>query len=174
MEEELRRGDEQHFIPPLRSIYLPLGLYPLLTAGGTLQHACTTISSQSPYHKSKSNLIPSSTPLIHTYLTMTLRCLHTHIRYTPSTEACPIKFNCNLWMIMSLGNKSCRCQRGAECRSQMSIYHSGIWAIDISFPDPFRSASPLSNQALHASFGGVMVGLEGRSRYVITSERLVV
>ena len=35
------RGDVQHFMPPLRSIYLPLGLYPLDTAGGTLQHACT-------------------------------------------------------------------------------------------------------------------------------------
>ena len=34
-------GDEQHFMPLLRSMYFPLGLYPLDTAGGTLQHAYT-------------------------------------------------------------------------------------------------------------------------------------
>ena len=71
---ELRRlwtreggGDSQHFIPPLRSIYLPLGLYPFETAGGTLQHACNTTSSQYPYYKSNPiNHIPP--PHIHTWL----------------------------------------------------------------------------------------------------------
>ena len=60
-----KRADEQHFMPPLRSIYLPLGLYPFETAGGTLQHACTITECQSLYHKPKSNHIP---PPKHTLL----------------------------------------------------------------------------------------------------------
>ena len=65
-------GDEQHFMPSLRSMYLPLGLYPLETAGGTLQHACTMSITVSP--------IPSYNP----YLTMSLLSLH--CRLIPSCK----------------------------------------------------------------------------------------
>ena len=68
-------GDEQHFVPPLRSMYLPLGLYPLDTAGGTLQHAYT-MSITIPSIQSNDTPRP--------YLTMSLCSLH--CRFIPSRK----------------------------------------------------------------------------------------